>query len=207
MTRTRARQLGERRAQRRTEAADVLHRLRVVDRKAAADVERVEARRASRARAAAMQLRAGLERLDVLGGIRGLRADVERQPAHLDAQVGRQRAPAPAGPPDRSRTCATGRTPRPGRGTTRAAAARPAPRWRANLRTSSGLSATKVRTPKSSALRMSCSRLMGWVWMQRSGATPRRCTSCTSPVVARSRKPPSAITVCTTAGCGMGFSA
>ena len=83
------RQLGERGAQRRAEAADVLHRLRVVDREAAADVERVEAAEllAPRRR---QQLRAGLERLDVLGGIADLRADVERQPAHLDAQVGRQ---------------------------------------------------------------------------------------------------------------------
>ncbi len=77
----------------------------------------------------------------------------------------------------------------------------------ANLRTSSGLSATKVRTPNLSALRMSCSRLIGCVWMQRSAATPSRSTSCTSPVVARSRNPPSSRTLCTTAACGMGFSA
>ena len=89
--------------------------------------------------------------------------------------------------------------PRRGCGTTRAAAAPPGRRRRANLRTSSGLSATKVRTPNCSALRMSASRLIGCVWMQRSGATPRRATSCTSPVVARSRKPPSPMMVCTTA--------
>ena len=35
-----------------------------------------------------------------------------------------------------------------------------------NLRTSSGLSATKVLTPYSSALRMSLGRLIGCVWMQ-----------------------------------------
>ena len=67
----------------------------VVDGEAAADVERVEAAELLAPRQP-QQLRAGLERLDVLGGIADLRADVERQPAHVDAQVGRQRAPAPA---------------------------------------------------------------------------------------------------------------
>ena len=41
----------------------------------------------------------------------------------------------------------------------------------ANFFTSSALSATKVRTPKCRAFRISRSRLIGWVWMQRSGAT------------------------------------
>ena len=40
---------------------------------------------------------------------------------------------------------------------------------------------------------MSLSRLMGWVWMQRSGATLRRRTSSTSPLVARSKNAPSCL--------------
>ena len=34
---------------------------------------------------------------------------------------------------------------------------------------------------------MSLSRLIGWVWMQRSGADPRRRTRSTSPLVAKSK--------------------
>ena len=123
-----------------------------------------------------------LDGLHVLARIGGLRADVEREPLHLDAELRGEPRQLQRDPQDRSRTCATGRTPRRGCGTTPAATAARGRAMRANLRTSSGLSATKVRTPKSSALRMSCARLIGWVWMQRSGSTPRRRTSCTSPV-------------------------
>jgi len=71
----------------------------------------------------------------------------------------------------------------------------------------SGLSATNVRTPYSSALRMSRSRLIGWVSMQRAGSTPSAAANCTSPVVARSSDPPSSTMVRTTAECGNGFNA
>ena len=42
-------------------------------------------------------------------------------------------------------------------------------RYLTNFRNSSGLSTTNVVTPKASAVRMSPSRLIGCVWMQRCG--------------------------------------
>ena len=51
-------------------------------------------------------------------------------------------------------------------------------------------------TPRCSALRMSMSRLIGCVWMQRAGSMPSCVTSWVSPVVARSNQPPSSTIVC-----------
>ncbi len=84
-----ARQLRQGGAQRRAEAADVLHRLGIVDGKAAADVERVAGPEPLTARRR-QEFRARLRGLDMLGGIGGLRAGVEGQPAHADAELGRQ---------------------------------------------------------------------------------------------------------------------
>src|SRR5581483_1045825 len=81
-------ELCQRLAQRLAEPADVLHRLRVVDRKAAADVEGVE-RAELRPATGRHELGARLDRLDVLGRVRCLRSDMERQSAHRDAELGR----------------------------------------------------------------------------------------------------------------------
>src|SRR5678816_4171091 len=51
---------------------------------------------------------------------------------------------------------------------------------------------------------MSLSRLIGCVWMQRSGAMPCAFTSSTSPVVAKSKNAPSSRSVATTDACGSG---
>jgi hypothetical protein len=72
----------------------------------------------------------------------------------------------------RSRTCATNRRRASGlRNDTRISSAARC-RYLTNLRSSSGLSTTNRFTPKSNAVRMSPSRLIGWVWMQRSGRHP-----------------------------------
>ena len=107
-------------AQKRTMSAAGWH---VVDRKSAADVERVE-RAEPLAPRRGEQPGAGLDRLDVLVRVRRLRADVKGQSAHRRCQAPPPPARARARPPGRSRTCATDRTPRPGFETTRAAAAR-----------------------------------------------------------------------------------
>ena len=185
-------QLRQRRAQRRAEAADVLHRLRVVDGKAAADVERVERAEPLAARRG-QQPRARLDGLDVLGGIGGLRADVEGQPAHVDAELAPPAAPAPARPPDRSRTCATGRTPRPGlRNETRSSSCAALAVGARTCAPRRGCRRRRCARRIRSALRMSCGALDRVACGCSARARhPRRCTSCTSPVVARSSQPPS----------------
>src|SRR6185503_17681978 len=82
------RELRQRLAQWLAEAADVLHRLRVVDGEAAADVEGVE-RSELRLSTCRHQLGTRLDRLDVLCRVRRLRSHVERQPAHGDAELRR----------------------------------------------------------------------------------------------------------------------
>ena len=182
-------------------------RVRVVDRKAAADVERVAGAEPLAPRGG-QQLRAGLDRLDVLEPRRRPASRRGTKSPHVDAQCGGQPRQRRAPPPDRSRTCATDRTPRRGCGTRRAAAATRARRSARNLRTSSGLSATKVRTPYSSALRMSRSRLIGCVWMQRARLDAQR----SRPAAPRRWWPdpasrPLRSIVRTTAACGSGLSA
>ncbi len=80
-------------------------------------------------------------------------------------------------------------------------------RYGTNLRISSGLSATNRRMPKRNAARISESRLIGCVWMQRPAATPCERTSAISPAVATSNPAPRSRSVATTAACGSGFSA
>src|SRR6185437_13827687 len=70
------------------EPSDVRRRLHVVDREAAANVERVEG---AELRAARRRDEAGtsLDGLHVFDGIGSLRADVERQSAHIDPELRR----------------------------------------------------------------------------------------------------------------------
>src|SRR6185437_11454374 len=75
-------QLVQRRTQRCAEATDVLHRFAVVDRKSAADVERIKRTELLPARGG-HELGASMQRLDVFGRVARLRADMERQSAHL----------------------------------------------------------------------------------------------------------------------------
>ena len=144
MMRTRFGSLAERRADRRAEAADVGDRLRVVDREAAADVERVARRRASPCAPAASSLAQASIASTCLPGIRRLRAHVERQAAHVDRRAPRASRASPTASSgsqpnlrDRSHTA-------PGlRNDTRSSSSARS-RSGANLRTSSGLSATNI---------------------------------------------------------------
>ena len=83
------RQLRQRRADRRAELVDRHDGLVVGHRETAADVEHVERRQAGQQRLGD-EVRAGLDRLDVLGRIGRLRTDVERQAAHAHAQPARR---------------------------------------------------------------------------------------------------------------------
>ncbi len=87
------RDLAQRGPERRAEPRDVLNRLRVVDREPPTDIERIEGaelflpgRR--------HQLRAGMNRLDMLRRVHCLRADMKRQAANFDADLrGHSREP------------------------------------------------------------------------------------------------------------------
>ena len=89
MMRSLLRKLRQRRADRRAEAADVGDLLRVLDGKAAADIERVEHAELL-APGRGDELAAGLDGLDVFAGVTRLRTDVERQPANRDRELARQ---------------------------------------------------------------------------------------------------------------------
>ena len=206
-TRTPLRQLRQRRPDRRAEAPDILHRLRVVDGEAAADVEGVEDAELLAARRRAMSFAARPIASTCF------MASAACEPTWKD----RPRTPTPKSAASRARATQILRIaaelarqvapPRRVRGRTPAAAG---PRGRQGLRTCAprrGCRRRRCARRTRARCAMSSGRLIGWVWMQRSGPTPRRRTSCTSPVVARSRKPPSPMMVCTTAGCGRGFSA
>src|ERR1700678_2466972 len=81
--------LRERRPYRRAKTTDVLNGLPIVDGEPTADVERIERSELLFARGGD-ELGAGLQSLDVLGRIPGLRAHMERQAAHADAEVRRK---------------------------------------------------------------------------------------------------------------------
>ena len=164
------------------------HRLVVVDREAAADVQRVEDAELLAPRRGD-QPGARLRSPRRACSASGVWEPTWKESPARQAEHRRRGAPAAEGPPGRSRTCATGRTTAPG-AAERDAQQQLAPRSlrRENFRSSSGLSATKVRTPNFRAL----ADVLGA--LDRVGVDaalrdrrPVRCTSCTSPVVARSR--------------------
>ena len=143
--------------------------LQIVDRKPAADVE--HARRVARAarRCAAARGNTSMASTNMRGS-GGLRSDMERQAVDLDAQLRREpqqaRAPPAGSQPnlrDRSHTrigAAEGR--RESAASAVAVLARTCAARR-DCRRRNG------RPRSSSAVRISLSRLMGCVWMQRSG--------------------------------------
>ncbi len=129
--------------------------LEVVDRKSPADIQRIERAPALRAPGCSSSRQTSIASTCLPGAVR-LRSDVERQALDIDAAA-RAASVQQSGAPlaDRSRICATGRRPLRGCGTTRGSAARRGRGSSANLRISSGLSATNMRTPNASAVRMS----------------------------------------------------
>ena len=120
------------------------------------------------------QPRAGLDGLDVLERIGRLRADVEGKPAHVDAQLRGQarqlqrvfRIAAELARQVADRARAAERHAQQQLGLVAIAAGTCAPR--------PGCRRRRSCTPACSALRMSLSRLIGCVWMQRAGSMPRR---------------------------------
>ena len=82
-------QPGKRVADGRAVAADVGRGFGIVDRKAAADIECIAGTEPLAARRG-QESGADFDGLDMLGGIRGLRTDVERDALHLDALPGGQ---------------------------------------------------------------------------------------------------------------------
>ena len=173
MTRTRFGSFGQRLADRRAEAADVRHLLGVVDREAAADVERVE-----RAELLAPRLRqqpgAGLDGLDMLerhpapASRRGTTsprtwiAELARQPRQLECRSSgsqpnlRDRSHDRAGAAERHAQQQLGLV-------------AVAPELAHLIRV---VGDEDLARPRCSALRMSMSRLIGCVWMQRAGSMP-----------------------------------
>ena len=175
------------------------HRLCVLIGESAADIERVEGTEfaASLSLIRPTQVRIAST---CFAGIRGLRSDVERQPRTRDSQLARPAQRARARPWDRNRIFATGRRPHRDCGTTRAAAATRGAGIFRTWRFHRHLQPRRYRTPKSSALRISLSRLIGWVWMQRSALIPSSLTSRSLPwwrdLNARQAPPASCTTAC-----------